>query len=305
VFTLCLVPLMTPSEQGSFSEPDSVLVEVDGDAVALVTLNRPERRNGWTPALEARFFAVLDQIDTDPAVRVVVVTGAGKTFCPGMDTERLDEIVGKPLVLAGRRPPAHLLGFRKPLIAAVNGACAGIGLVLALACDVRFAAEKARFTTAFARRGLAGEYGVTWLLPRIVGTGRAADLLLSSRVIDAAEAMHMGLVNFVVTAEDDVVGSALAYARDMARHCAPTSLAMLRHQLLADAQSDLPAALAGGYRAMTDAVQGAAFREGLDSFVAGRPPEFPGLPGDYRPGRITGRRLPEVDHDPADLMGDG
>lgn len=276
---------------------DSVLLEVDSDGVAVVTLNRPERRNGWTPGLEARFFAVLEQIDADPSVRVVVVTGAGKTFCPGMDTGRLEEIAGKPLDLRGRRPPAHLWRFRKPMIAAVNGACAGIGLVLALACDVRFAAEKARFTTAFARRGLAGEYGVTWLLPRIIGMGAASDLLLSARVIDADEALRLGLVNFVVAA--DVVASALAYARDMARHCAPTSLAMLRHQLQADAQSDFGTALAAAYRAMTAAVEGAAFREGLDSFVEGRPPVFPGLPDDYRPERITGRRLAEVDHDPA------
>jgi enoyl-CoA hydratase/carnithine racemase len=288
------------------SDPeDSVLLEVDRDGVALVTLNRPERRNGWTPGLEARFFAVLEQLDVDPSVRVVVVTGAGKTFCPGMDTGRLEEIVGKPLDLRGRRPPAHLWQFRKPMIAAVNGACAGIGLVLALACDVRFAAARARFCTAFARRGLAGEYGVTWLLPRVVGMGRATDLLLSSRVIDADEALRMGLVNVVVEAPagggdgGDVVGSALEYARDMARHCAPTSLAMLRHQLQADSQSDFGTALTAAYRAMTAAVEGAAFREGLDSFVADRPPVFPGLADDYRPELITGRQLPEVDHDPA------
>lgn len=279
-----------------------VLLEVDDDGVALVTVNRPGRRNGWTPGLEAEFFGLLDQLDVDPAVRAVVLTGAGTTFCPGMDTERLDEIAGKPLVLSGRRPPAHLLSYRKPIVAAINGACAGIGLVLALACDVRFAVESARFTTAFARRGLAGEYGVTWLLPRIVGPGRAADLLLSARVVEAAEAREIGLVNFVVTG--DVVAPALDYARDIARNCAPTSLAMLRHQLLADAQSDLPTALAAGYRAMTDAVQGAAFREGLDSFVARRSPTFPSLPDDYRPERITGRRLPEVDHDPGNLLGD-
>lgn len=276
----------------------SVLLEVDASGVALVTLNRPGRRNGWTPVVEARFFEVLAQIDLDPDIRVVVVTGAGKTFCPGMDTARLEAIAGEALDLTGRRPPLHAWQFRKPMIAAVNGACAGIGLVLTLVCDVRFAAARARFSTAFARRGLAGEYGVTWLLPRIIGAGHAADLLLSSRVIDAAEALRMGLVNFVAST-DDVLTPALEYARDIALHCAPTSLAMLRHQLHADSQSELPTALAAAYRAMTDAVQGAAFGEGLDSFVAGRAPNFPGLPADYRPEAITGRRLPEVDHDPA------
>lgn len=146
--------------------------------------------------------------------------------------------------------------------------------------------------------GSGGEYGVTWLLPRIVGEGHAADLLLSARVIDGAEAHRMGLVNWVVDG-DDVLGPALEYARDMARHCAPTSLAMLRHQLHADAQSDFAPALTAAYLAMDDAVQGAAFREGLDSYVAGRAPDFAGLPGDYQPERIIGRRLPEADHDPA------
>ncbi len=287
---------MTPPPEGDDSH-DFVLLDVDDDGVALVTLNRPDRRNGWTPELEARFFEVLELADRDPTVRVVVVTGSGKTFCPGVDTGRLDTIAGSPLDLTGRRPPAHAWQIRKPMIAAVNGSCAGIGLVLALICDVRFASDKARFTTAFARRGLAGEYGVTWLLPRIVGGGRAADLLLSARVIGAEEALAMGLVNRVV-AGDQLLASALEYARDMAAHCAPTSLAMLRHQLHADAQSDFDTALTSAYRAMTAAVQGSDFREGLDSFVAGRDPAFPPLPDDYRPEAITGRLLPEVDHDP-------
>lgn len=275
---------------------DSVLLRVD-DGVALVTLNRPERRNGWTPQMEARFFDVLQGVDRDPAARVVVVTGAGKTFCPGVDTDRLETIAGKPLDLAGRRPPAHAWQFRKPMIAAVNGACAGVGLVLALVCDVRIAARKARFSTAFARRGLAGEYGVTWLLPRVVGAGRAADLLLSARVIDAEEALGMGLVNRI--ADDDALTAAIDYARDIARNCAPTSLAMLRHQLQADAQSDFETALTAAYRAMTRAVQGTDFQEGLNSFLEGRNPEFPPLPDGYRPEQITGRRLPEIDHDPS------
>jgi enoyl-CoA hydratase/carnithine racemase len=279
-----------------------VLLDVDSDGVALLTLNRPERRNGWTPQLEARFFDLLEILDRDPVVRVIVVTGAGKTFCPGVDTGRLNTIAGSPLDLTGRRPPVHAWQFRKPMIAAVNGACAGLGLVLALVCDVRFAAERARFSTAFARRGLAGEYGATWLLPRIIGGGRAADLLLSARVIDAQEAFGIGLVNRVVPGEE-LLAAALGYARDMAQHCAPSSLAMLRHQLHADSQSDFDTALTAAYLAMTDAVQGSAFREGLASFLAGREPSFPPLADDYRPEQITGRRLPEVDHDPAATLG--
>ena len=282
--------------------PDSVLLEIDEGGVALLTLNRPERRNGWTPQLEARFFERLEGLDSDPSVRVIVVTGAGKTFCPGVDTGRLDTIAGQPLDLTGRRPPAHAWQGRKPMIAAVNGACAGIGLVLALICDVRFAAARARFSTAFARRGLAGEYGATWLLPRVIGAGRAADLLLSARVVDAREALEMGLINRLVDG-DDLLPAAMEYARDMALHCSPTSLAMIRHQLQADAQSDFATALTSAYQAMTAAVQGRDFREGLDSFLEGREPEFPSLPDDYRPEQITGRQLPEVDHDPAAAPG--
>ena len=200
---------------------DCVLLAVDEDGVALLTLNRPERRNGWTPQLEARFFELLEGLDHDPSVRVVVITGAGKTFCPGVDTGRLDTIAGQPLDLSGRRPPAHAWQFRKPMIAAVNGACAGIGLVLALVCDVRFAAARARFSTAFARRGLAGEYGATWLLPRVIGAGRAADLLLSARIVDAREALEMGLVNRLVEG-DEVLAAAMDYGRDMARRCRMT-----------------------------------------------------------------------------------
>ncbi len=288
-------------ERGSSEEDfvQSVLLEVEA-GVAVVTLNRPERRNGWVPAMEARYLALLEQADRDPAVRVIVVTGAGKTFCPGMDTGRLDAIAGKPLDLAGRRPPVHAWQIRKPMIAAINGACAGLGLVLALVCDVRFAAARARFSTAFARRGLAGEYGATWLLPRIVGAGHAADLLLSARVIDAPEALSMGLVNRVV--EENVLGAALEYARDIAEHCAPTSLALLRHQLHADSQTDFPVALSAAYRAMAAAVQGADFREGLDSFVAGREPAFAPLPDGYQPQAITGRSLAETGHDPGEAL---
>src|ERR1700687_2872448 len=134
---------------------DLVLTEVDADGVATFTLNRPERRNAWTAPMEDGYFDVLAAADTDPAVRVGVLTGAGTSFCPGMDMGRLAEVAGRPVNISARRPqyapphPAPRLP-QKPLIAAINGACAGIGLTQALMCDVRFAARGARFSTAFA-----------------------------------------------------------------------------------------------------------------------------------------------------------
>ena len=183
-------------------DADLVRTEVDADGVATFTLNRPERRNAWTAAMENRYFDVLAAADTDPAVRVGVLTGAGTSFCPGMDMGRLAEVAGRPMDISARRPQYAPRLFRKPLIAAINGACAGIGLTQALMCDVRFAARGARFSTAFARRGLGAEYGMSWVLPRYVGVGNALDLLLSSRVFEADEARDLGLVNRVLEPAD-------------------------------------------------------------------------------------------------------
>jgi enoyl-CoA hydratase/carnithine racemase len=206
---------------------DAVLAERGDDGVLTLTFNRPERRNGWSEILATAYYDRLADADADPSVRAVVVTGAGKTFCPGADFERLQ---GMTDVVAVERNPAFTTarGFRKPLIAAVNGGCAGVGLVQALFCHVRFAAEGARFSTAFARRGLIAEYGVAWLLGRLVGTGNAMDLLVSARTFDAAEAHRIGLVNRVVPAHEleDAVASLVA-------KIAPTPAAVLRLTKLA------------------------------------------------------------------------
>lgn len=280
---------------------ESVLLDVGDDGVAVLTLNRPEQRNGWNPEMENRYFTTLEEIDRDPRVRVAVLTGAGKTFCPGVDSGRLDGLAGKPMDVSGRRSPVRAWAFRKPLIAAVNGACAGMGLVQALLCDIRFAARGARFTTAFARRGLAGEYGITWLLPRLVGHERAADLLLSGRVFDADEALSLGVVSRVVE-PDDLLSAARAYAADIAANCSPTSLALIRHQLQADTQSDFDSALRHAYRAMDLAAAGPDFREGMDSFLQKRPPSFPPLADDLAPEAVTGAVLPELTLLPSEVL---
>lgn len=270
------------------SDDDLVLYAVDGDGVAVLTLNRPERRNAWSVELERRFFGLLGDAAADPAVRVVVITGAGKAFCPGMDMQRLEQNArpGGSLNLRERVPMYSRRDLPKPTIAAINGACAGIGLVQALICDVRFAARGARFTTAFTRRGLAGEYNLPWVLPRLIGVENAMDLLLSGRTFDADEAKRLGLVSRV-TEPAELMDAALAYARDVARNCSPRAMAVVRHQVHADLDLPFDAALARSYAAMEFFAGSADFREGVASFAEKRPPRFEGLPAGFDPAAAT------------------
>jgi len=265
-----------------------VLYEVDQDGVATVTLNRPERRNAWSIPMEQRFFELLDQAAADPEVRVVVITGAGKAFCPGMDMQRLEQNSqpGQSLNLHERVPMYSRRAMPKPMIAAINGACAGIGLVQALICDVRFAARGARFTTAFTRRGLAGEYNLPYVLPRVIGLENALDLLLSGRTFDADEAKALGLVSRVVEPEE-LLTAARDYARDIARNCAPRAVAVIRHQVYGDLDRDFTQALGRSYSAMEYFAGSPDFREGVASFTEKRLPTFEGLPPGFDPEEAT------------------
>jgi enoyl-CoA hydratase/carnithine racemase len=278
-------------------ESSTVLLDLAGDGVATLTLNRPHRNNAWNPALERRFYQLLGQADHDDRVRAVVLTGAGRSFCPGVDSQRLDGLAGAPLDLTGRVSPACTYAFRKPLIAAVNGACAGLGLVQALMCDVRFAARGAKFATSFSRRGLAGEYGITWLLPRMIGTERALDLLISGRTIDADEALAIGMVSRVAE-PGEALAAATAYARDLAANCSPTSMAVIKHQVLTAIDVSYEEGMRGAYRAMAALATRPDFREGMDSYLQRRPPKFSPLSAGLRPAEVTGTRMPVLDIDP-------
>ncbi|ULE33293.1 enoyl-CoA hydratase [Mycobacterium sp. IDR2000157661] len=262
-----------------------VLYEVRDTGVAVLTLNRPERMNGWGGGLATSFYARLDEAENDPRVRAIVVTGSGRAFCAGADMGDLttitaatvDDAAGTDVgELVGARHPHFLMTMRKPVIAAVNGACAGMGLTLVLACDVRFAADGAKFTTSFARRGLIAEYGISWILPRVVGTGVAMDLLLSGRVLPAAEAARLGLVNDVL-APDELVPRALAYAEDIAANCAPSSLAVIKQQVYADTMRDVFEASDHAEKLMHESMTRPDFIEGITSFFEKRPPKFPPL----------------------------
>ena len=208
---------------------DLVLAERRG-AVLVLSLNRPDRLNAWTDALELRYFEHLDAAEADPEVRAIVLTGAGRGFCAGAD---MDILSGEEESNLGSRPrPRNFpMTLRKPLIAAINGAAAGLGLVEALYCDYRFCAPAAKLTTAFVRRGLIAEYGSAWLLPRLVGTSRALDLLLSGRVIRGEEAAAIGLVDQLAD-PDTLLDTAVAYATDLATNCSPTSMAIIKQQVM-------------------------------------------------------------------------
>ncbi len=256
---------------------DDLCVYGVAEGVCTLTLNNPERRNAWSLAMEQRYFELLDRADRDPEVRVIVVTGSGATFCPGADIQGLGKIAGKGhMDLAGRRSQAFPRSVRKPMIAAINGACAGIGLGQALNCDVRFAARGARFSTAYARRGLPAEYGLSWILPRLIGVENALDLLLSARVFDADEAKALGLVSRVCDPET-VVSEAQAYAGDLAANCSPRSMAAMRQQVYGDLSRDFDESMTRAVALMQEFTGNPDFAEGVASFAERRPPKFPPL----------------------------
>jgi enoyl-CoA hydratase/carnithine racemase len=261
-----------------------VLYDVHDSGVAVVTLNRPERMNAWGGGLAPAFYRCMDRAEADPAVRVVVLTGSGRAFCAGADMGDLDTLSGASesaddvdvTQLVGERHPHFVTTLRKPIVAAINGACAGIGLTQALMCDVRFAAAGAKFTTAFARRGLIGEYGISWILPRVVGWSAALDLLLSGRTFFAEEAAELGMVKEVV-APGELMPRALAYAEDIAAHCAPSAVAVIKRQVYDDALRDLVATSAHAERLMHESMLRPDFIEGITAFFEKRQPNFPPL----------------------------
>lgn len=255
---------------------DTVLYEQPSSGVALLTLNRPDRLNAWTGELAVRYFALLDQATNDPDVKVIVITGAGRGFCAGADMDALQAVRSRAESasdMTARRGPHETTQIPKPVIAAVNGACAGVGMVLALMCDLRFAATNAKFTTSFSRRGLVAEYGMSWILPRLVGTANALDLLYSGRVILGHEAARMGLVNEAVP-QEAVLDRSLSYAAELATLSSPTSMAVMKRQVYADWDRSLPDATEAAIELMNASFRRTDLKEGIASFLEKRPPHF-------------------------------
>jgi enoyl-CoA hydratase/carnithine racemase len=257
------------------------LYEVREPGIGLITFNRPDRLNAWTGRMGNEYFAAIDSAVADPNVRVIVVTGAGKGYCAGADMGTLQAIPSGDSassqdgasIVEGRMQD-EITRITKPVIAAINGAAAGLGLVQALMCDMRFAADTAKFTVAFSKRGLIGEYGISWVLPRLVGQANALDLMMSSRVVMANEAQQMGMVNKVVPA-DQLMDVVLAYATDLAMNVSPSSMAVMKRQVYSDYEKDVSSASKEALRLMQESFTRSDFKEGVQSFLQKRQAEFP------------------------------
>lgn len=246
------------------------------DGVAVISLNRPARNNAWSIPMEQAYYALLKESEADPEVRVIVVTGAGKSFCPGMDAEALAEQTsgGAPTLPHKREPITLPTKIAKPVIAAINGACAGIGLVAAMNCDLRFASSRAKLTTSFAQRGIMAEHGLAWALPRVVGTSKALDLLFSARVLTSEEALAMGLVDQVFD-ESEFLEKTLDYARSVAAMSSPVAMGVIKRQVYAALESTQEDSRTLAFRYWYDTVRPHGdFKEGIAAFLEQRRPEF-------------------------------
>ena len=266
------------------------------EGIATVTLHRPEKLNAWTMRMEGEYRHAMAEAEKDPGVRVILVTGSGRGFCAGADMGLLSGLTqGETLYEGGaeedlpKASPGASPGVRddfrmlytwppaieKPILAAINGAAAGLGFIHTLYCDIRFASDRARLGTAFVRRGLIAEHGISWILPRLVGVQNALDLLFSGRMIDAQEALAMGLVSRVVP-HDELIPTVRGYARELATMCSPRSIAIMKRQVYHALFQDLHTANTIGNDEMLQSFETHDFREGVASFLEKRTPEFTG-----------------------------
>lgn len=263
------------------------------ERVATITLNRPDKLNAWTAVMEQEVRAAMDAADNDGSVRVIVLTGAGRGFCAGADMSLLNTVATQGLDDRGRKQALATRGNRegvradfqrkysyfpalsKPVIAAINGPVVGLGLVIALYCDLRFASDAAKFSTAFSRRGLVAEYGMAWMLPRLVGLPNALDLLFSARTIDAAEAQRIGLVNQVF-ANEQFMEKVNAYARELASSVSPRSMRVMKRQVYDAMFQTLAEAIETSEQEMLASLQSEDFKEGVAHFLEKRAPQFKG-----------------------------
>jgi len=270
---------------------DEIKYEVDGPS-AIITLNRPEALNALTNNMMEELKHALATAEADDAVVGIILTGEGRGFCAGMDMNALDSQAsggdlndGIELKHLDADPGdksmgpdfqtafTYIMSIRKPIIVALNGVCAGLGMSIALLCDMRFASENGRFLTAFSQRGLVAEHGQSWILPRLIGPARALDLLWSSRKVDAVEAKEMGLVDRVFP-HDELLDQTKAYIQGLADNSAPVSMMVMKQQIYRHMNMTLGEAMKETHKLMAESLEKDDFAEGVKSFMEKRPPSF-------------------------------
>jgi enoyl-CoA hydratase/carnithine racemase len=271
---------------------EEIIYEV-ADPVATITINRPERLNALTARTQVEIKHAMIAAERDERVVGIILTGAGRAFSAGADMRSLAEIAERRAVdqddtlaqleaeCRGREVAPELRvtwsfipSLKKPVIAAVNGPCAGMSTAIATMCDLRFASDSAVFTTSFSQRGLVAEHGLSWILPRLIGPAKALDLLWSARRVDAQEAERLGLVDRVVPG-DDLLATARGYIEDLARNSSPASIMIMKRQVYLHLMQPLHEAMEDTNRLMAESLTRDDFREGVASFVEKRAPAFP------------------------------
>jgi enoyl-CoA hydratase/carnithine racemase len=270
---------------------EQILYDVE-EPMATIRLNRPARLNAFTNRMGEELKHAIAEAERDERVVAIVLTGEGRGFCAGADLKGLQGIgegdasamgdgsadlakaqPGDPSMEGFQGPYAYMMAVRKPIIAAINGPVAGLGFAISLFADMRFASERAVFTTAFSQRGLIAEWGIGWNLPRLVGPAHALDLLLSARKIDAAEAGRIGLVNQVLP-HDELMPFVKDYVRQLAEMVSPASMAVIKRQVWENLEKDLDPALLESIDLMRQSFDRPDFKEGVQSFLEKRSPKF-------------------------------
>jgi enoyl-CoA hydratase/carnithine racemase len=259
--------------------------------VATITLNRPDKLNAWTQKMEEEVVAAVRAASADDQVRVIILTGAGKGFCAGADMSLLSSISQESALRAGRflmdnemgsdvpaefrKKHAWFLSVPKPIIAAINGPAVGLGFIVPLYCDFRFASEKARFSTIFSKRGLVAEYGLAWVLPRLIGVPNAIELMFTAKMVDAGEALRIGLVSRVFP-EENFLGAVQEFARELATTVSPRSVRVMKRQIYTGLLQNFDQAYEAALEEMRGSFGTEDFREGVAHFLEKRAAAFTG-----------------------------
>lgn len=251
----------------------------NADCIATITFNRPEKLNALLPDMIHTYSDLLSFADQDPDVRAIVVTGAGRGFCSGADLGAFDS---EPEVIQGflegqshKTVPGKVLSLGTPVITAINGPAAGLGFVIAISADFRFAHTDATLSTTFSRLGLIAEYGVAWLLPRLIGLGAATDLLISGRTISGQTAQEIGLVS---SASADPLAEANNLARDLTTYCSPASIAVIKAQIVKAQSDNFNNCADDAFVEMGHAFGRSDLRAALSGKLTKTPPQFPSYP---------------------------